>query len=184
MSVIEFLLNRSSQAKLSYPAPSQSELETILRAGLRAPDHAHLRPYQFFVHQGEGRHHLANILERAAKNNPDLDEAAIAKASTLPFRAPVIVTVIAKVQEHPKVPAIEQLLTAGCAVMGMQQAALALGYGGIWRTGAYAGDPYVKQSFGADEQDEIVGFLYLGTPQQEVKAPPMAKLEKYVEFIF
>lgn len=183
MSVIEFLLNRSSQSKLTEPAPSKEELETILRAGFRAPDHAHLRPYKFYVHQGEGRQELAELLERAAKNNPDLDETVELKAPTLPFRAPVIVTVVAKVTEHPKVPAIEQVLTAGCAVMAMQQAALALGYGGIWRTGAFAADPYVKQAFDAGEQDEIVGFLYLGTPDQTVKASPMPELAQFVEFV-
>ena len=183
MSVIDFLLNRCSQSKLTEPAPSQSELELILQAGFRVPDHGHLRPYRFYVHQGEGRQQLADVLERAAKNNPDLDESVAVKAPTLPFRAPVIITVVAKIQEHPKVPAKEQLLTAGCAVMAMQQAALALGYGGIWRTGVFSADPYVKQAFKASEQDEIVGFLYLGTPDQSLKAAPMPELANYVAFI-
>lgn len=183
MSVIEFLLNRCSQSKLVEPAPSANDLDTILHAGLRAPDHAHLRPYKFYVYQGEGRQQLADLFERAANNNPDLDEAARQKAPTMPFRAPLIITVVAKVKEHPKVPALEQKLAAGCAVMAMQQAALALGYGGIWRTGAFALDPYVKQAFDANEQDEIVGFLYLGTPAQAIKPSPMPELAKYVEFI-
>jgi nitroreductase len=45
----------------------------------------------------------------------------------------------------------------------MQMAALAQGFGGVWRTGSFAKDPIVKQAFDLSEQDEIVGFLYLGS---------------------
>ncbi len=39
------------------------------------------------------------------------------------------------------------------------------GFGGIWRSGALTESPVVREAFGCREQDKIVGFLYLGTPQ-------------------
>ncbi len=51
--------------------------------------------------------------------------------------------------------------------MAMQQAAFAQGFGGIWRTGTYAQLDFVKQALELGEDDEIVGFLYLGTPSGE-----------------
>ena len=36
---------------------------------------------------------------------------------------------------------------------------------GIWRSGALTESPVVREAFGCREQDKIVGFLYLGTPQ-------------------
>lgn len=183
MDAIDLLLNRHSHGRLELPAPTADELELIVKAGLRAPDHAHLRPWRFIVYQGAGRQQLADLFERAAINNPELDDAAVAKAPTMPFRAPIVITVISKVKAHPKVPALEQHLSAGCAVMAMQQAALALGYGGIWRSGVYASDPQVRAAFDLADEDEIVGFLYLGTAKGETRVAAMPLLEKYVEFI-
>ncbi|CDK64727.1 Protein ydjA [Klebsiella pneumoniae IS10] len=56
-------------------------------------------------------------------------------------------------------------MSAGCAVMVMQMAALAQGFNGIWRSGALTESPVVRAGFECREQDKIVGFLYLGTPQ-------------------
>ncbi len=93
------------------------------------------------------------------------DEKAIEKARNAPFRAPLIIAVVARCEEHPKVPLWEQEMSAGCAVMAMQMAAVAQGYNGIWRSGALTESPVVREGFGCREQDKIVGFLYLGTPQ-------------------
>ena len=78
------------------------------------------------------------------------------------LRAPVIVIVMAVVQENPNVPAIEQIVSAGAAAQNMLVASLALGLGGFWRTGAAAYDPLFKKALGASEKDVIVGVLYLG----------------------
>ncbi len=51
-------------------------------------------------------------------------------------------------------------MSAGCAVMAMQMAAVALRrFGGIWRSGALTESPVVREAFGCREQDKIVGFL-------------------------
>ncbi|MFT4940266.1 MAG: nitroreductase [Paraglaciecola sp.] len=59
----------------------------------------------------------------------------------------------------------------------MQMAALAQGYGGVWRTGSYAQNDYVKEAFELSEGDEIIGFLYLGTPVTKTMPKP-AKLSQ------
>ena len=56
-------------------------------------------------------------------------------------------------------------MSAGCAVMAMQMAAVAQGFNGIWRSGALTESPVVREGFQCGAQDKIVGFLYLGTPQ-------------------
>jgi nitroreductase len=42
-------------------------------------------------------------------------------------------------------------------------AAHAQDYGAMWKTGAPAYDAEVKQALGLMANDEIIGFLYLGT---------------------
>lgn len=54
MDALDLLLNRRSIAKLSGPAPEGHVLENIIRAGLRAPDHAGLTPWRFVISQEKG----------------------------------------------------------------------------------------------------------------------------------
>jgi nitroreductase len=42
-------------------------------------------------------------------------------------------------------------------------AATALGYGAVWKTGEAAYDPIVKTALGLAAEDDIIGFLYIGT---------------------
>ncbi|MFM9816027.1 nitroreductase family protein, partial [Streptomyces scabiei] len=88
---------------------------------------------QFIIVEGEGRDRLGEIYYKSAVTEQQ-DEKVISRAKELPLRAPMIIIAIAKYQQHPKVPRIEQVQSAGCAVLAMQQAAFAQGLGGVWRT--------------------------------------------------
>ncbi|TRY30228.1 NAD(P)H nitroreductase [Aliiglaciecola sp. M165] len=181
MQALDLLLNRRSQPRLEEPAPQGELLENIMQAALRAPDHACLTPWKFIVCQGRGLVRLGEIFEEAAIN-ADLDEKQITRAPQLPLRAPMVIIVIAKYTEHPKVPWVEQVASASCATQAMQMAALAQGFGGVWRTGSYAQNEDVKCAFYLEEKDEIVGFLYLGTPTNESMPAPKRNTSDYFEF--
>ncbi|BDM64756.1 nitroreductase [Shewanella sp. NFH-SH190041] len=171
MQALDLLLKRQSCPRLEAPAPTADQLAQILAAGMRVPDHGGLTPWQFIVAQDAGLTRLGDIFAAAASAAGG-DEANITRAAQLPLRAPMVITVAAKVQPHTKVPALEQQIAAGCAVMAMQQAAFALGLGSIWRTGTYAFDRSVHEALELGGEDQIVGFLYVGTPV--VKAPEKA----------
>lgn len=164
MDALELLLNRRSASRLAEPAPAGDVLDNIIRAGMRAPDHGALQPWRFVIIEGEGRTRFSELLHQSALE-AGLDEKGIEKARQAPFRAPMIITVLAWCDTQTKVPRWEQVVSAGCAVQAMQMAALAQGFNGVWRTGLWTTATAVKQAFGCREQDEIVGFLYLGTPQ-------------------
>lgn len=180
MDALELLVTRRSASRLAEPAPAGEQLQNILRAGLRAPDHGTLQPWQFFVIEGTGRERFSQLLEKGAAASGS-DEKAIEKARNAPFRAPLIIAVVAKCQQHPKVPKWEQEMSAGCAVMAMQMAAVAQGFNGIWRSGALTESPVVREGFGCREEDKIVGFLYLGTPQ--LKASTSINLPDTTPFV-
>jgi len=164
MDALDLVVNRRSASRLSEPAPKGEALENIIRAGMRAPDHGTLQPWRFIVIENEGRERFSQLLENTARND-NMEEKAIEKAKQSPFRAPMIITVVAHCEAHHKVPRWEQVVSAGCAVMAMQMAAQAQGFNGIWRSGAWTEHEAVRQAFNCREQDAIVGFLYLGTPQ-------------------
>ncbi len=180
MDALTLLLNRRSASRLTTPAPAGEALQNILTAGMRAPDHGALRPWHFIVMQDEGLIKFSQLLEQAAivgKMGPEVEE----KARHAPFRAPLIITVIAKIVDHPKVPDWEQLVAAGCTVQAMQMAALAQGFGGIWRSGSWTEDPIVKAGLGCAENEKIVGFLYLGTPA--LKVPSKVQQSDMSDFV-
>ncbi|WP_299013577.1 NAD(P)H nitroreductase [uncultured Photobacterium sp.] len=182
MEALSLLLNRRSLPKLMEPAPQGEVLDNIFRAGLRAPDHAALTPWRFIVSQGEGLQKLAGILVEAAKAD-GADELAIEKAGRAPFRAPMVITVVAKVTAHEKVPVIEQHLSAGCAVQAMQMAAVAQGFSGYWRTGKWAYHPVVREALGVQGDDLIAGFLYIGTSGCREARVQERDLNQFVEYL-
>ncbi|TDF41337.1 NAD(P)H nitroreductase [Alteromonadaceae bacterium M269] len=180
MDALDLLLNRSSQPRLQEPAPKGEVLENIMQAALRAPDHACLTPWRFVVCTGQGLDRLGDIYQQAAKiaGKPKED---IDRAVQLPQRAPMVIVAICQYSEHPKVPRVEQIASTACAVQAMQMTALAQGFGGVWRTGGYAFDEHVKQAFSMKENDELVGFLYLGTPMTKPLAKPQRDSETFFE---
>ena len=175
MDALELLLTRTSTPLLSEPAPSAEQLELMLKAALRAPDHGSLRPYRFIRVEGTGRERLGELFAAATlAQDPAASEAQLTKCRAMPLRAPLILVAVAVTQQHPKVPVSEQVITAGCAVHGLVQAAYAQDIGAIWRSGDLAFNPRVAEGLGLAEQEQIVGFVYLG---QVVKAKPTPELD-------
>ncbi|OAN13612.1 nitroreductase [Photobacterium jeanii] len=182
MDALTLLLNRRSLPKLMEPAPQGEALENIFKAGLRAPDHGALMPWRFIVSQGDGLQKLADILVEAAKAD-GLDDTVIEKASKAPFRAPMVITVVANVTDSDKIPVIEQHLSAGCATQAMQMAAVAQGFSGFWRTGKWAYHSVVRESLGVKGNDMIVGFLYIGTPGCREAKVHEREISQFVEYL-
>ncbi len=165
MNALDALLQRVSVSKLTEPAPAQSHREAIFGAALRAADHGRLRPWRFLVIEGDARKQLGALYAATGlDNNPTAPEETLERYRQMPLRAPLIVVVIASCVEHPKVPEIEQVISAGAAAQNMITAAYALGIGAIWRTGEFAYHPSVTRGLGLASHEKIVGYLYLGTP--------------------
>jgi len=178
---MQFLQGRNSSPRLMEPAPSAREMEDIFRAAVRAPDHAWLRPWRFITIAGQRRDDFGQVLEQCLlQRNPEADTAARQKARSAFLRAPLVVVVVARIKQHPKVPPIEQRLSAGCAAQSILLAAEAGGYAGIWRTGDAAFDRNVMSALGLEAHEEITGFIYLGTRDGAGKAVPSLDTADFV----
>ena len=160
---LALLLGRHSSPRLQAPAPCDGDLALMLQAAGRVPDFQHLRPYRFLAARGAGLERLGQAMARAAEAEGRSPEA-VARSRTLPQRAPLVIVVVASPQPSRVVPVFDQQLCAGATVLTLQLAALALGYGGIWRSGWLMYSPAFHQELGLGELEQIVGLLYLGTP--------------------
>jgi nitroreductase len=103
---------------------------------------------------------MADCLRRMEPNAP---ADALQRERDKAMRAPVIVVAAAAVQRGHKIPDVEQIASAAAATENIMLAARALGFGAMWKTGAPAYDARVKQALGLDPDNEIMGFLYVGT---------------------
>lgn len=160
---------------------SATALDKILHAGLRAPDHALLRPWKILIVKGDERRRLGALFAQASvSKDPSQTQEQIERLKNKALRAPVIVVVAAKIKEHVKVPEVEQLLSAGAVAQNICIAAHAMGYGAIWRTGDMAYDDLVADGLGLKGNEKIVGFIYIGEVEGRQKKIPEINLEDYV----
>jgi nitroreductase len=175
MDAIEALLNRNSSPKLCEPAPNSEQLETVFQSALRVPDHAKLRPWRYAVISGDARQQMGELfVATKLADGEELSIEAQQKLAAKPLRAPMIIAVAAHIQEHPKVPLIEQQLSAGTSAHAILLALHALGYAGVWRTGSLCFNPLIRHGLGFADNEQLLAFLYVGT--RDCKAKPLAEL--------
>ena len=183
METLDALHSRNSVTSLSEPVPTREEMKAVFKAALRAPDHAWLRPWKFIQVTGEGRKKLGEaFLRTATAVTEDLSEALVEKAKNAPFRAPMVLVLIADIKEHPKVPEIEQIISTGAAAQNMLLALHDLGYAAVWRTGKMAFNSEITKQMELPESNRVIGFLYVGTPNGRVKEIPKLDMNEFVSF--
>lgn len=149
------------------PGPNDAEIEKIMRAGMRVPDHGRLTPWRFIVVRGEARGKLGKILGEAfRKANPGCIDEQVEIEEERFLRAPVVIAVVSHTNPEHKIPEWEQILSSGAACQTMLISALSMGFAAQWITEWYAYNDDVKQALGVAPEDRIAGFLYLGSMQE------------------
>ena len=168
---LEFLKTRRSISApfLAEPGPDPGQLAEILTVGTRVPDHGKLTPWRFILFRGERRRQAGDALAGLfAAKNPAAAEKQIEDERVRLARAPLVIAVVSKAAPHPKIPEVEQLLSAGNAAMNIVLAAHALGFAAQWTTGWIAYDEDAGRLLGLAAGERFVGFIHIGTPT----APP------------
>jgi len=165
-----FVSKRMSNPFLQAPPPKLDDVEYMIQAANRAPDHGNLSPYRFIVVNTEHLEQLGKLFLKASPN--DLSALQSEKILNMPKRAPMVIISIACFIEHPKTPKSEQLITAGLAVHQLCLAAKELGFDSMWRTGALAYNQDLYSLLNLAQDEEITGFIYLGTAFKAKKNPP------------
>ncbi|MGH9281854.1 MAG: nitroreductase family protein [Acidimicrobiales bacterium] len=186
MDTLDAIFARRSVGRLTEPGPRGDDLIAILEAAAAAPDHGELRPFRFVVLDGQAKDAFGQVLAgaylaRCETAGATPTQGQLDKERTKLGRAPVVVVVAAARQDSDTIPWHEQRDAAVAAAQNGLLAATALGYGSMWRTGDPARDPRVKAALGLGEDDDVVGFLYLGTPAEgSAKLPRRPDLDGLV----
>ena len=170
--VVAFLAKRRSASAmaLAEPGPDDAQLADILRLAVRVPDHGKLAPWRFVILKGAAKDVFAERVTELADSqvNPTKAKAALRKLT----RPPVAVAVISRFIEG-EIPEWEQRQSASAVCHQMLLAASALGWGANWITDWYSYDPRAIAILGLAVDEQVAGFLYLGTtteqPQERVR---------------
>lgn len=178
--VIRAILNRASEPKLTAPAPSQAVLDEAFQCAFTAPDHALLRPWRYLIVEGEGLHALGELFAQSLDPAHEKHEERCAKVRKSPLRAPMIIVGITSFHEHPKVPPVEQIMSAGAGMGYLLLALEAAGFGAMWRTGSPAHSKVVEKGLGLADNEKISGFLYVGTVERPKPSVPRPEVTEKV----
>lgn len=154
--------------QLGAPGPDATTLLRMLESASRVPDHGKLVPFRFIRIQGDARTAMGELLvRRTLQQAPSASAAVLDKERERFSHAPLIITVVARLQHDHKVPVEEQWLTAGSVCFALLQAAQAFGFGAQWLTGWAAFDPVIQNALGLGPDERIAGFIHIGTPLME-----------------
>ena len=166
------LLSRRSVKFVQAPGPTDEQLDLILRAAMRAPDHGAVRPWRFALVRGADVPALVDIAVRAgeAAGTP-LPEAKAANGRKWLSRVPLVIAIACVLDHDGRIPDHERMLATGTAVGNMLNAAHALGLGAFWSTGVGTYIDGVGEALGFDALDyRFMGYLSIGTPIDPVEA--------------
>jgi nitroreductase len=165
MELFDAIASRSSAKALAEPGPTPAQLEQLLQAAARAPDHGRLRPWRFITVNGTARETFANAVAEARRDEiPTFTDQQMELEREKIRRSPsILVAGCAVRKDIAKVPEIEQVIAVGAAVENLLLAANDLGYGVMWKTGPAAYSAKVKAAIGLAADDHIVAILHLGT---------------------
>ena len=162
---LELLKTRTSPKAqdLIEPAPNDSQLNEILTIAARVPDHGMMKPWRFVVLPKATRGPIVDkITANFRAGNPNASDAEV------------------EISPNPKVPDVEQLLSAGAACMNLLNAAHALGFAANWLTGWAAFDKSSGAVFGLAANEQIVGFIHIGTAKGELFQRPRPDMAQIV----
>lgn len=161
------------------PGPSPFQMEQILKAAVRVPDHGKLAPWRFVVVAADQRDALAQLLTSAYKaEKPDAGRLELEAMEQMAHQAPSLIVALSSPKDS-KIPVWEQELSVGAACMQLLNAAHALGFVGGWLTGWPAYSDAVRDGFGA-APERIAGFLFVGSPSRTQEERPRPAFDAVV----
>ncbi|MBA3595941.1 MAG: nitroreductase family protein [Methylibium sp.] len=165
-SVLASMLTRRSVSpkRLCGPGPSPEQLEGIVGAALRAPDHGGLLPWRLIEFARAQRPRLARLFEEEKlRRDPLASTEDLAKAREHATHAPVVLGFVVRPRRNVVVPPHEQWLAAGAALGHVLLAAHYMGFGAIILSGERCADARLREALGVESAETLAGFISIGS---------------------
>lgn len=139
----------------------------ILEAANWAPTHGYTEPWRFIVYADEQKERFAQDHAEMYKSKTAetlFKQVSYDKHFTRSRATSHIIALIMKRGNNPKIRAVEEVCATACAVQNMQLLAASMGLGAYWNSGGMTYHSAMKTYLNLSEEDQLLGFLYLGVP--------------------
>jgi nitroreductase len=158
------------------------QIEQLLELADWAPTHTFSEPWRFVVYSGEKVNEFSKqhaliyqqftAAEKFMQGKVDSIIANGEKSSHL------IVCIMKR--SNDKIPAMEETAAVACAVQNILLGAAALDIAALWSTGGMMLSLAMKNHFQLNEQDQIMGLLFLGKTNEQIEGKRKIALSEKV----
>lgn len=194
---IEAIYGRRSIRRYNDKPVSKEIIEQIIDAGRQAPSAKNRQPWKCIVFENEAKAELLSCMERGLEREYK-GEAVLPKSRfgltdarhTLRImrQAPVVIVVLNTNGESPFLPIDEDKrvseicdsLSIGAFIQNMLLEAQELGLGTLWIANTCFAYPELVEYLQTEEQ--LIGAVALGYPDEKPAARPRKELEEIVEW--
>lgn len=159
---------RRSIKRFSERAVTRAEVESLLDAAVRAPNHRMTEPWRFYVLGPRARRAYGEALGvRKARRVEDADAAAQVREKVASDHAalPAMIAVAITLDENPEIRE-EDYAAAMMAVQNISLAAVGMGLGTHIKSGAVMDDPAARAAVGVPDGERIVAIINIGEPAE------------------
>jgi nitroreductase len=172
---------RSGKARdMVAPGPSAEDLDAMLAAAMRVPDHGKLAPWRFVMVDTDARAGLETLLVDSYRaEKPEAGRSELEAMRSFAHHAPCLIVLMARLNETSHIPLWEQQLSVGAAAMQLLNAGHALGYVGNWLTGWPAYSAAVGQALG-EPGERVAGFFFFGSAAKTLEERPRPERQAVV----
>lgn len=169
-------VNRLIQTRRSiYPNMFSGEhvedaiIEQMLENANWAPTHALTEPWRFKVFTEGGLQQLADfqsgLYRQKSEEAGNFDDNKFTKLAEKPLQCSHIISIGMARDPKERIEPVEEAEAVACAVQNMYLTATAYGIGCYWGSGGVTYWPEALPFFNLGENDQLLGFLYIGMPK-------------------
>lgn len=140
-------------------------IENLLRNATWAPTHGLTQPWRFKVYMSDATAALGeklSTLYKAVTPEEKFKQRKFENWLTRPTQSTAVIALVVELNTNPNIPEIEEKMAVATAVQNMMLTATAYGIGSFWSTGAMVYHQDMKATLSLTENQECLGFLYLG----------------------
>jgi nitroreductase len=144
-------------------------IERLITAAQWAPNHKRVWPLRASVIQGESRHALGNAIADVMEHNNE-EAFKVTKTRTKYTRSPVTL-VVAAAEGASASETEENKYAVAAGIQNLLLLAHSFGLSALWGSPSKGTNAAVTRFCGLDDNDHVMGLIYLGWPTQTVATP-------------
>ncbi|SDG94163.1 Nitroreductase [Alteribacillus persepolensis] len=174
MELSEGLLSRRTIHKFTNEPVDKSVIEKAVHCAVHAPNHKMTEPWRFYAMTGETKEKLAKRrselkVEKFLDKNSERAKQAKEDAYQFMIDLPWVIAVTTHRYSVDPVREKEDYAAVACAIQNFMLAAWEEGVGTKWATGQLVNDSIAREIVQPKEEEDIIGFLFLGYPKEVPK---------------